>query len=151
MGEVSTLLLLLGGLYLILRKVISWRIPVSFIGTVALLTLIFGHAGYSNVDWMLYNLCSGGLFLAAFFMATDYATSPVTLNGQLLYGFGCGVLTVLIRYFGGYPEGVTYAVLLMNLCAWAIDKGFHRHQFGVTKEDIAAEKAAKKAAKEAAK
>ena len=150
-GEISALALLVGGLYLIIRKVISWRIPVSFIGTVALLTLIFGHEGYSNVDFMLLNLCSGGLFLAAFFMATDYATSPVTLNGQLLYGFGCGVITVLIRYFGGYPEGVTYAILLMNLCTWAIDKGFRRHQFGVSKEDIAAEKAAKKAAKEAAK
>ena len=89
--------------------------------------------------------------LGAIFMATDYATSPVTLNGQLLYGFGCGALTVLIRYFGGYPEGVTYAILIMNLCTWAIDKGFRRHQFGVTKEDIKAEKAAKKAAKEAAK
>ena len=151
MGEVSTLLLVIGGLYLILRKVISWRIPVSFLGTVALLTLIFGHAGMNRFDWMLYNLLSGGLVLAAFFMATDYATSPVTLNGQLLYGFGCGVITVLIRYFGGYPEGSTYAVLIMNLCAWAIDKGFHRHQFGVTEEDIEAEKAAKKAAKEAAK
>ena len=75
----------------------------------------------------------------------------MTLNGQLLYGVGCGALTVLIRYFGGFPEGVTYAILIMNLCTWAIDKGFHRHQFGVTKEDIAAEKAAKKAAKEAAK
>ena len=151
LGELSALALLIGGLYLIIRKVISWRIPVSFIGTVALLTLIFGHAGYSRVDFMLLNLCSGGLFLAAIFMATDYATSPVTLKGQLLYGFGCGVITVLIRYFGGYPEGVTYAILLMNVCAWAIDKAFHRHQFGVSKEDIAAEKAAKKAAKEAAK
>ena len=98
---------------------------------------------------MLDNLLSGGLFLGAIFMATDYSSSPVTLNGQLLYGFGCGALTVLIRYFGGFPEGVTYAILIMNLCTWAIDKGFHRHQFGVTKEDIAAEKAAKKAAKEA--
>ncbi len=151
LGEVSALALLIGGLYLIIRKVISWRIPVSFIGTVALLTLIFGHEGYSRVDFMLYNLCSGGLLLAAIFMATDYATSPVTLKGQLLYGFGCGAITVLIRWFGGYPEGVTYAILLMNLCSWAIDKAFHRHQFGVSKEDIAAEKAAKKAAKEAAK
>lgn len=151
MGEISALALLIGGLYLIVRKVISWRIPVSFIGTVALLTFAFGHEGYSHLDFMLYNLCSGGLFLAAIFMATDYATSPVTLNGQLVYGVGCGLLTVLIRTFGGYPEGVTYAILLMNVCAWAIDKGFHRHQFGVSKEDIAAEKAAKKAAKEAAK
>ena len=150
-GELSTLALLIGGAYLLLRKVISWRIPVSFIGTVALLTVLFGKSGYDNVDWMICNLLSGGLFLGAFFMATDYATSPVTLNGQLLYGFGCGALTVLIRYFGGFPEGVSYAILIMNLCAWAIDKAFHRHQFGVSSEDIAAQRAAKKAAKEAAK
>ena len=112
---------------------------------------VFGREGMSHVDFMLYNLLSGGLVLGAFFMATDYATSPVTLNGQLLYGAGCGLITVLIRYFGGFPEGVSYAILLMNLCAWAIDKGFHRHQFGVSKEDIAAEKAAKKAEKKAAK
>ena len=150
-GELSTLALLIGGAYLLATKVISWRIPGAYLGTVAVLCLIFGHEGYGNVDWMLYNLLSGGLMLGAIFMATDYATSPVTLNGQLLYGVGCGALTVLIRYFGGFPEGVTYAILIMNLCTWAIDKGFHRHQFGVTKEDIAAEKAAKKAAKEAAK
>ena len=153
LGEISALALLIGGVYLIARKVISWRIPVSFIGTVALLTLIFGSASgnMGHVDFMLYNILSGGVFLGAFFMATDYATSPVTLNGQLLYGFGCGVITVLIRYFGGYPEGVSYAILIMNVCAWAIDKGFHRHQFGVSKEDIAAEKAARKAAKHPAK
>ena len=150
-GELSALAVLIGGAYLLLRKVISWRIPVSFVGAVALLTLIFGHSGYANGEWMLYNILSGGLLLASFFMATDYSTSPVTLKGQLLYGFGCGGLTVLIRYFGGYPEGVSYAILIMNLCSWAIDKGFRRHQFGVSKEDIEAEKAAKKAAKEAAK
>ena len=150
-GEACKLALLVGGIYLILRKIISWRIPVSFIGTVALLTLIFGHEGYDNVSWMVYNLLSGALILAAFFMATDYATSPVSLPGQLLYGAGCGALTVLIRYFGSYPEGVTYSILIMNICTWAIDKAFRRRQFGVTKEDIAAEKAAKKAAKEAAK
>ena len=150
-GELSTLALLVGGIYLIARKVISWRIPVSTLGTVAVLTLVFGHEGYGNVEWMLYNLMAGGIMLGAFFMATDYVTSPVTLNGQLLFGFGVGALTVLIRYFGGFPEGVTYAILIMNLCTWAIDKAFRRHQFGVSKEDIAAEKAAKKAAKEAAK
>ena len=150
-GELSSLALLIGGVYLLVRKVISWRIPVSFLGTVALLTLIFGHSGYARGEWALYNLLSGGVLLAAIFMATDYATSPVTLKGQLLFGFGCGALTVLIRYFGGFPEGTSYAILIMNLCAWAIDKAFHRHQFGVSKEDIAAEKAAKKAAKEAAK
>lgn len=150
-GELSAIAILLGGAYLLLTKVITWRIPVSFLGTVAVVTLIFGHDGYDNLSWMLLNLLSGGLLLGAFFMATDYATSPVTEKGQLLYGFGCGIITVMIRYFGGFPEGVTYAILIMNLCTWAIDKAFHRHQFGVTKEDIAAAKAAKKAAKEAAK
>jgi len=150
-GEACKLALILGGLYLIIRKIISWRIPVSYIGTVAILTFAFGHEGYDNFSWMMYNILSGSLILAAFFMATDYATSPVTLPGQLLYGVGCGALTVLIRYFGSYPEGVTYSILIMNICTWAIDKAFCRHQFGVTKEDIAAEKAAKKAAKEAAK
>lgn len=145
-GEISTLALLVGGVYLLIRKVINWRIPVAFIGTVAILTVIFPRNGYSNVDWMLYNLLSGGLFLGAIFMATDYSSSPVTLNGQLLYGFGCGALTVLIRYFGGFPEGVSFAILIMNLCAWAIDKGTRGRQFGVTKEDL---KAAKKASKEA--
>ena len=145
-GEVSAAALLLGGIYLLLRKVISWRIPVSFIGTVALLTLIFGHEGYGNVDWMVNNVLTGGLLLGAIFMATDYSSSPVTLKGQLLYGFGCGALTVLIRYFGSFPEGVSYAILIMNLCAWAIDKGTRGRQFGVSKEDL---KAAKKAAKEA--
>lgn len=149
-GEISALALLIGGAYLLIRKVINWRIPVAFIGTVAVLTFIFPRNGYANLDWMLYNLLSGGLLLGAFFMATDYATSPVTLPGQLLYGVGCGALTVLIRYFGSYPEGVSYGILIMNLCTWAIDKAFRRHQFGVSKEDIAAEKAAKKAAKEGA-
>ena len=111
---------------------------------------MYKRQGYGNFEWMMYNLLCGGLFLGAFFMATDYATSPVTLPGQLLYGVGCGALTVLIRYFGSYPEGVSYGILIMNLCTWAIDKAFRRHQFGVSKEDIAAEKAAKKAAKEGA-
>ena len=146
-GEISTLAILLGGGYLLWRNVISWRIPVSFIGTVAVLTLLFGRSGYGRFEWMLYNLCAGSLMFGAFFMATDYATSPVTLKGQLLYGFGCGALTVLIRYFGGFPEGTTYAILIMNLCSWAIDKGFHRHQFGVNKADIAALKAEEKAVK----
>ena len=145
-GEMSALALLIGGIYLLARKVINWRIPVAFIGTVVVLTFIFPRNGYSNVDWMMYNLLSGGLFLGAIFMATDYSSSPVTLNGQLLYGFGCGALTVLIRYFGGFPEGVSFAILIMNLCAWAIDKGTRGRQFGVSKEDL---KAAKKAAKEA--
>ena len=136
LGETAALLLLLGGLYLIASRVISWRIPASYLGTVALLALLFGREGYGRVDFMLYNLLSGGLLLGAFFMATDYVTSPVTPGGQLLYGFGCGALTMLIRAFGGYPEGVTYAILLMNLCAWAIDKLCHRRRvFGMSRKD----------------
>lgn len=150
MGETSALCLLLGLAWLLGRKVISWHIPVSYVGTVAVLTFLFPR-GNDAVTWMLYNLLGGGLLLGAIFMATDYATSPVTLNGQLLFGVGCGALTVLIRYFGGFPEGVSYAILIMNLCSWAIDKAFHRHQFGVSREDIAAAKQARKAAKEAAK
>ncbi len=150
-GEISTFAVLLGFAYLLWRNVISWRIPLSFVGTVALLTLIFGKTGYSNGEWMLYNIFSGGLMFGAVFMATDYSTSPVTLKGQLVYGAGCGVLVVLIRYFGGFPEGVTYAVLIMNLCTWAIDKAFHRHQFGVSKADLLFRKAEMLAAKEAMK
>lgn len=145
-GEISAIALLIGGAYLLIRKVINWRIPVAFIGTVAVITFIFPMNGADNLDWMLSNILSGGLLLGAIFMATDYSSSPVTLNGQLLYGFGCGALTVLIRYFGGFPEGVSYAILIMNLCAWAIDKGTRGRQFGVTRADL---KAAKKVAKEA--
>ena len=151
LGEISTLALLLGGAYLLCRKVITWHIPVSFIGTVFVLSLLFGGGDMGKGAYAVYAVLSGGLMLASIFMATDYATSPVTLKGQLVYGVGCGILTVLIRKFGSYPEGVTYAILIMNLCSWAIDKGFHRRQFGVSKEDIEAEQAAKKAAKEAAK
>ena len=146
LGEISTAALLIGGIWLLARKVINWRIPVAFIGTVAVLTFIFPMHDFDRLDWMLYNLLSGGLLLGAIFMATDYSSSPVTLNGQLIYGLGCGALTVLIRYFGGFPEGVSFAILIMNLCSWAIDKGTRGRQFGVSKEDL---KAAKKAAKEA--
>lgn len=150
-GEISTLALLVGGAYLLLRKVITWRIPTAYLGTVALLCLIFGHEGYGNVDWMVYNLLSGGLVLAAIFMATDYTSSPVTLKGQLIFGAGCGVLTVLIRYFGSYAEGATYAILIMNTCTWFIDKLTQPRQFGMTGEDVKAKKAAAKAAKKQAK
>lgn len=143
-GEISKLAILIGLVYLLVRKVITWHIPVSFTGTVFLLSLIFGHEGYTNGEWAWLNAISGSVLFAAVFMATDYSTSPVTLPGQLLFGFGCGVLTVLIRYFGGYPEGSTYAVLIMNLCAWAIDKAFRRYQFGVNKNQVKALKKADK-------
>ena len=120
-GEISALALILGGVYLVTRKVISARIPLAYIGSVAVLTLVF-HKTDDALSWMLYSLFSGGLMLGAIFMATDYVTSPVTKRGQIIYGVGCGVLTVLFRYFGLFPEGVTYAILLMNLCVWTIDR-----------------------------
>lgn len=132
MGEVSALLLILGGLFLIWRKVITWYIPVSYIGTVALLTFLFPR-GNDPLQWMLYNLLGGGLLLGAFFMATDYVTSPVSHLGQAVFGIGCGLITVFIRYFGSYNEGVCYAILMMNLTVWLIDKSIKPHRFGVVK------------------
>ena len=120
-GELSALALILGGVYLILRGVTSTRIPVSYLATVAVLTLVF-HKTENALAWMLYQLFSGGVMLGAFFMATDFVTSPVTKPGQILFGIGCGALTVIFRYFGLFPEGVTYAILLMNLCVWVIDR-----------------------------
>ena len=131
-GEISALALLAGGAYLVYRKVISIRIPVAYIGTVAVLTLVF-HKTDAPMDWMLYSLFSGGLMLGAIFMATDYATSPATPMGQIVYGIGCGVLTVFFRYFGLFPEGVTYAILLMNALVWFIDRLTPIRRFGTVK------------------
>ena len=131
-GEISALALLAGGAYLVCRKVISIRIPASYLGTVAVLTLVFSKTD-APVDWMLYSLFSGGLMLGAIFMATDYATSPVTAKGQIIYGIGCGILTVVFRYFGLFPEGVTYAILLMNALVWIIDRYTAPRRFGVKK------------------
>ena len=131
-GEISALALIVGGAYLLWRKVISIRIPAAYIGTVAVLTLVF-HKTDAPVDWMLYSLCSGGLMLGAIFMATDYATSPATPMGQVVYGIGCGALTVLFRYFGLFPEGVTYAILLMNAFVWFIDRLTPIRRFGTVK------------------
>ena len=135
LGEVSAVALLIGGAYLIWRKVISWQIPVAYIGTVAILTLIAAPAGIDNVQYMLYNVFGGGLMLGAIFMATDYATSPVTKKGQLIFGIGCGLFTVLIRYFGSYNEGVCYSIMVMNLFVALIDKYTKPTRFGVVKSD----------------
>ena len=131
-GEVCTLALLIGGIYLVVRGVISLRIPAAYLGTVAVLTLVFSK-GDNAILWMLYSLLGGGVVLGAFFMATDYATSPVTPKGQIVYGVGCGVLTVIFRYFGLFPEGVTYAILLMNACAWGFDRLLAPRRFGTNK------------------
>ena len=131
-GEISALALLVGGGYLVWRKVISIRIPAAYLGSVAVLTLVFSKTG-APVQWMLYSLLSGGVMLGALFMATDYATSPATPVGQIVYGIGCGVLTVLFRYFGLFPEGVTYAILLMNALVWVIDRYTPIRRFGTKK------------------
>lgn len=134
LGEVSALMLLIGGVYLIWRKVINWQTPVAYIATVAVLTFLFPLSG-SGLEWMLYSIFGGGLFLGAFFMATDYATSPVTKKGQLIFGVGCGLFTVLIRYFGSYNEGVCYSIMVMNLFVALIDKYTKPVRFGVVKSD----------------
>ncbi|MBQ3356468.1 MAG: RnfABCDGE type electron transport complex subunit D [Oscillospiraceae bacterium] len=133
LGEVSAAALLLGGVYLLVRKVISPRIPLAYLGTVAILAFLFPR-GIEGGTWMLYQLLSGGLMLGAIFMATDYATSPVTHLGQIVYGVGCGVLTILFRYFGTYVEGVTYAILIMNCCVGFFDKLGVPKRFGLVKQ-----------------
>ena len=143
----------IGGIYLIARKVIRIRIPLAYILTVAVLTLVFSRApeGVNVFTWMLYEIFAGGLFLGAFFMATDYVTSPSTPKGEIIFGIGAGLLVVFIRYFGGYPEGVCYSILIMNICVWLIDKATLPKRFGVTAEMRKAEKEKAKAAKKAAK
>ena len=131
-GEISALALLIGGAYLLYRDVIAVRIPAAYLGTVAVVTLVFSKTG-APVQWMLYSLLSGGVMLGAIFMATDYATSPATPRGQILYGIGCGVLTVVFRYFGLFPEGVTYAILIMNAFVWFIDYLTPIRRFGTQK------------------
>ena len=135
-GETSAALLLVGFAYLLLRRVITYRIPVAFIGTVAVLTFLF-PMGQARIDWMLYQIFSGGLMLGAIFMATDYVTSPLTHLGQVVYGIGCGALTVLIRYFGGYPEGVSYAILCMNCCVVLLDRIGRPIKFGASRKGAA--------------
>ena len=142
-GEVSALALLVGGAWLVYRRVITLRIPVCFIGTVAVLTLVFSKGDAGAFNWMAYELLTGGLMLGAIFMATDYASSPVTPMGQIIYGIGCGVLTVLIRYFGSYPEGVSYAILIMNCCVFLIEKISQPVKFGFVKPVKAEKEAAK--------
>lgn len=130
MGEVSAIALLAGGVYLLFRRVITIHIPAAYILTVAVLTFIFPAGGLGRVDSMLYNVLGGGLMLGAIFMATDYSTTPVSKKGQIVFGIGCGLLTIMIRYFGGYPEGVCYSILLMNTTVWLIDKYTRPTKFG---------------------
>lgn len=132
LGETSALLLILGGIYLIYRGVITYVIPAVYILTVAILAYAF--SGFDS-SMIMYNIFGGGLMLGAFFMATDYATSPLTVKGQIIYAFGCGLLTSVIRYFGGYPEGVSYSILLMNVCTPLIERQVRPRVFGEVKKN----------------
>jgi electron transport complex protein RnfD len=134
-GEISVLMLLIGGIYLLARRVIKWHIPVAFLGTVALLTFLFPQGDIPRLTFMLTSLCGGGLMLGAFFMATDYVTSPVTPIGRLIYGAGCGVLVVFLRYFSGYNEGVSFAILIMNALVWYLDMLTKPRVFGKARRE----------------
>lgn len=134
-GETSVLAILIGAAYLSVRKVIRLRVPIVFILTVALGTWMFaGNDGIFSGD-PLYHIMAGGLMLGAFFMATDYTTTPTTPVGQILFAFGCGVITVLIRVWGGYPEGVSYSILLMNVATPLIDKFTAPKRYGKRKKE----------------
>lgn len=133
MGGTPVLMLMLGGLYLLARRIITPHIPLSYLGTVALLTLLLPKGDGGAVAWMLAQLFSGGLMMGAIFMASDYTTTPVTHKGQILFGVGCGLLTVLLRYFGSYPDGVSWAILTMNCCVWLLDRTGMPRRFGVNR------------------
>ncbi len=133
LGEVSAFALLLGAVYLLIRRVITLHIPLSFLLTVAVLSFLFPQ-GNPRLLWTGWQLCSGGVILGACFMANDYATSPVNPKAQIVYGIGCGLLTVFIRRFGAYAEGVSYAVLIMNATVWLLDKALPNKRFGAVKE-----------------
>lgn len=131
-GEVSALALIIGAIYLIfVRKVISWHIPVTYIGVYAVISLIFG----ASISEMLFMLCAGGLMLGAIFMATDYVTSPATALGQVIYAAGCAIITFIIRMYGGYPEGVSFSILFMNLVTPLIDKFIRIKKYGEVKKN----------------
>lgn len=125
MGETSALALLIGGVYLLVRRVISLRIPLAYMGTVALITLLTGKP-----EMILFELFAGGLMLGAFFMATDYVSSPSSPKAQIVFGIGCGIITMIVRLWGGYPEGVSFSILFMNLLTPLLDKVLKPKVFG---------------------
>jgi electron transport complex protein RnfD len=129
-GEVCILALLLGALFLLLRGYISWHIPFTYIFTVGIFTYVFGQKGLFSSDW-LFHILSGGLILGACFMATDYVTSPLTYKGQIIFGACCGLITAIIRLWGGYPEGVSYAILMMNAATPIIDRYTKSRVYGI--------------------
>lgn len=130
LGEVSAIAIILGGLFMLFRKIISWHIPASFILTVFVFTGMLFYIDNTKYVDPIFHLLTGGLMLGAIFMATDMVTSPMSKSGMLLFGFGCGLLTVLIRVWGSYPEGVSFAILIMNALVPLINKGFKPKKFG---------------------
>lgn len=128
-GEVCILALLLGAAYLLWKRIIWWQIPLGFIITLGSLSWVFGQQGFFKGDF-LFSILSGGLILGAFFMATDYVTSPLTKKGQLIFGIGCGIITFVIRRLGGYPEGVSYSILMMNAVVPIIDRYVRPRMYG---------------------
>lgn len=128
-GETSGVMILIGAAYLFIRRVIDWKIPFAYIGVFAILIFLFGKERM-DITYTLYNIFTGGLLLGAFFMATDYTTTPTSPAGQLIFGAGCGILTFLIRMFGGYPEGVSFSILLMNVVSPLIDRFVRTKSFG---------------------
>ncbi len=130
LGEVSALAIIIGGLFLMIRNVIKWHIPVSYIITVFVFSGILWLVNPQQYADPIFHLLAGGLMLGAFFMATDMVTSPMTANGMLVFGIGCGILTILIRIWGSYPEGVSFAILIMNAVTPLINKAFKPKSFG---------------------
>ena len=131
MGEVSALALILGGIYMLWKKIITWHIPISMLATVVIFSGIFWGIDPEHYADPVFHLLTGGMLLGAIFMATDMVSSPMTNSGQLVFGFGVGLLTILIRMWGAYPEGVSFAILLMNAVVPLINKGFKPKRFGV--------------------
>lgn len=132
LGEVCIAALLIGFVYLLVRKVISWHIPIAYIGTVAVIMLL---AGKGDFEYMLYELMAGGLVLGAVFMATDYTTSPVSKKGKIIYAVGCGIITSLIRIFGNLPEGVSFSIIIMNILVPHIEHITTPKPFGTPKKE----------------
>ena len=145
LGETCTVALLIGGIYLIARKVISFKIPLAYLGSFALIMLVTGFIikrdPVEALTYAAYQFMSGGLFLGAFFMATDYATSPINTDGKYIFGVGCGILTALIRIFGSLPEGVSFAILIMNLLVPHIERITTPKPFGTPKKEKKAKEA----------
>ncbi|WP_374711758.1 RnfABCDGE type electron transport complex subunit D [Symbiobacterium terraclitae] len=133
LGETSAVLLLLGAAYLLVKQIIDWRIPAGFLATLALFAWVFGGTGGLFTGDPLYHLLAGGAILGAFFMATDYVTAPITARGRWIFAVGCGLITALIRLYGGYPEGVLFAILLMNVATPLIDRFLVPAPFGGVK------------------